>query len=122
LPGNVRHDCEPHRGESLALLGDLSLLFGILSLCLTLFACLVPLPWWVPLACNLSGLCLGVPAYALARGDLAKMRAGRMDPGGQLPTLRGHNSGLLGVALCGLCWVLCGGLLALTALVFRWMR
>src|SRR5262245_40727867 len=68
-PGFVRRDCDPHRGEPLALLGSVSLLFGVMSLCLCLPA-LIAVP-------------VGAAVWVTARRDLDKMRAGLMDPEGR---------------------------------------
>src|SRR5207247_1952487 len=67
-PGSVRRDCEPHRGPFLNLVGTVSLLCGICSLCT-----LLP---------GLIGLPLGLATWVMARNDFRKMEAGlmAMDP------------------------------------------
>jgi hypothetical protein len=68
-PGCFRHDCEPHRGQFLRLLGTVSAMCGLASLCLVLPG-LVGLP---------AGIIVGI----VARKDLAMMNAGLMDPRGK---------------------------------------
>ncbi len=68
LPGAVRRDCEPHRG-------DLLLRLSMLTLCLA--AAVIP---------ALLAWPLGVAVWVMARHDLALMRLGGMDPAGQADT------------------------------------
>jgi hypothetical protein len=99
-PGCFRRDCEPHRGDLLWWLGFASLFLGFLAL--------VPCCGWIP---GLVGIPLGLCSRYLAKGDLAKMRAGRMDPSGEGITasaLALSNNGL-GFSILGT--VLWGGLL-----------
>src|SRR3954463_4309373 len=75
LPGNFRLDCEPHRAGLLAALSGVNLLIGFLSL----------LPPCVPACASLGtllALLLGLTVWRLARNDLTRMRAGRVDPSG----------------------------------------
>src|SRR5437868_5323697 len=67
--GEVRRDCEPHRGPFLQLLGAVCMLLGALSLCL-----LLP---------SLAGFPLGLWVWRMARGDQEKMHVGLMDPDGR---------------------------------------
>jgi hypothetical protein len=69
LPGAVRRDCEPHRGQVLVGLGVVTVLLGLGS-CAVAPIGLVSLP-----------LALGV--WRAASADLARMDAGLMDPGGR---------------------------------------
>jgi hypothetical protein len=84
-PGEVRRDAEPHRGHVLVVLGAVSLWCGLLS-----FLLVVP---------SLLGLPLGVAVFVMARRDLGKMRAGRMDCRGVQTTAHGHNLGFAGVVI-----------------------
>jgi hypothetical protein len=70
--GNVRRDCEPHRGNWLKLLGTLALLLGFVA---GVFVCL-----------GVVSIPLGIVVWRLAARDLAEMRAGRMDPNGEKET------------------------------------
>jgi hypothetical protein len=80
-----RHDCEPHRGDFLWLLGTASLVCGVLS-------CFLLLP-------GLVGLPLGVATLAMARRDLGRMKAGRLDPTGRERTEWAQNNARVGVGL-----------------------
>jgi hypothetical protein len=88
--GLPRRDCEPHRGEVLYLLGNLSLICGLLSLCT-----LVP---------SLIGLPLGLVVAFLARRDLDEMSTGRMDPGGRDHTEMARIRSAYAIVLCLLSW------------------
>lgn len=78
----VRRDCEPHRGS-------LVLTFGIISV--------------VALAiCGPLGLPFGIMAWWMGSGDLAKMRAGTMDPEGEGSTQAGWVCGIIGTIIDGL--------------------
>jgi len=72
-PGAYRRDCEPHKGELLELLGSVSLMLGCIGF-ISLGATAV------------VGFPLGLLVLYLARGDLAKMKVGNMDPHGKLLT------------------------------------
>ncbi len=93
-PGQVRRDCEPHRGEFVLLLGGISLAFGVSALCSGLGG-LIALP-------------AGIAAVWLAWSDLARMDTGVMDPSGEAKTLRGLYHGLIGIALSLLCLMFWG--------------
>jgi hypothetical protein len=60
--GQVRRDCEPHRGPFLQVLGALGMALGWLGACLGL-----------P---GLAGLPLCIAVWAMARRDLKKMQSG----------------------------------------------
>jgi hypothetical protein len=66
-PGAVRRDCAPPRGNLLNLLRT------------TMMVCAVLSPLILPGAVSLV---LGAVVYRMARHDLARMRAGAMDPDG----------------------------------------
>ena len=72
LPGAVRRDCEPHRGE---LLRWLSRVTAFLAAAGVLF--IVPALFALP---------LGAAVWVMARHDLALMRLGGMDPAGEADT------------------------------------
>lgn len=76
-PGNPRRDCLPHRAVLLRQLGDVA--FGC---CLLSAVLIVPALISVP---------LGIAVWIMAGQDLAKMRAGTMDPQGQTDTERARK-------------------------------
>ena len=51
-------------------------------------------------ALALPGVCLGGLAWWLARKDLARMRRGLVDPGGERRTRDAGRSGAVGALLC----------------------
>jgi hypothetical protein len=67
-PGAFRRDCAPHRGHLVQLLTRVCAVVGLASCS--------PFP-------ALLGLPLGLLLARLCRGDLARMDAGTMDPGGR---------------------------------------
>jgi len=67
-PGAVRRDCEPHRGDVLLLLGQLSYVLAFAS-CFGGIAAVAALP-------------LAVVVSMLAARDLMEMRQRHMDPAG----------------------------------------
>jgi hypothetical protein len=73
-PGAVRRDREPDRSSPLQLFGLAAMGLGALGVLL--------------LPAAPVGLCLGLVVHALARRDLARMRAGLMDPAGRPGTER----------------------------------
>src|SRR5262245_38433775 len=75
--GNVRRDCEPHRGNWLNLFATLALLLGAVAGACIYFG-VVSVPF-------------GIVVWRLASRDLAKMRAGRMDPNGEKQTRDARN-------------------------------
>jgi hypothetical protein len=115
IPGNFRLDCEPHRGFLLRWLANIAFLcaLGAWGFFLTtpLFYLGRKLGYatssFVVLGCA-AGI-LGLAAWLLARRDLARIRAGCMDPTGegevQFARTRGCVSFLLSLSLglpCGL--------------------
>lgn len=86
-PGAVRRDREPHRG------GRLLTLARVGSLC----AMATPV-LFVP---GVVGVGLGVTVWLLARADLAKMRAGLMDPDGRKLAERARLHGVVASAFAG---------------------
>ena len=102
-PGCFRMDCEPHRGTLLWWLGWASLIFGILA----------PLPWS---GCGLGlfGIPLGLCRRHMAKADLAKMRAGLMDPHGEAVTKSAESLGTGGL-VCGVIGTVVWGALYLIA-------
>ncbi|HEY7311705.1 MAG TPA: hypothetical protein VH643_20250 [Gemmataceae bacterium] len=102
-PGCFRRDCEPHRGNLLASLACAGLTLG----CLALY----------PLYGLVFGL-LGIPVSLcnryLAKADLAKMQAGRMNPYGEGVTASAKNMSTLGLAFSIAGTVVWGGLLLLS--------
>jgi hypothetical protein len=86
--GELRRDCEPHRGSMIFALGMFSLV-GI---------------GFPPL-----GLTLGLVAWFMAHGDLRQMRQLTMDPAGESSTRSGMIWGIVSVALSLLAIAGCGG-------------
>jgi hypothetical protein len=104
--GCTRRDCEPHRGDLLLPLGNVSMVCGMLSLATGLPA-LIALP-------------LGFVVIGMAKNDLARIDAGLMDPDGREPVIvaairAGHGArfGLLGCLTAP--WV------CFVVLVFYWL-
>jgi hypothetical protein len=84
-PGAVRRDVAPHRGNWLLLLGRTALAAGGLALCLAVPA-LVALP-------------LGAAVWILGQRDLARMRAGILDPTGRADVQRAMDLAITGALL-----------------------
>jgi hypothetical protein len=84
-PGAVRRDVAPHRANLVAVLGQCSLAFGLLSF---LFG--------FPL---LVGLPLSLVTVILAGRDLERMAVGAMDPQGRETTERARRRGEHGLFL-----------------------
>jgi hypothetical protein len=96
-PGAVRRDCEPHRGPALLLAARAGLGLAAVSAAVNVGAVLLlgvsprdPLA----AAAGAAGLTLTATAWAwgaavwrAAAGDLALMRAGRVDPAGRAQAL-----------------------------------
>ena len=80
LSGGFRLDQESHRGRFLESLGDKSLLAGVISINP------LALPVFGPLALGLA-----VAVLAMARRDLALMRLGYLDRGGEEATRRARR-------------------------------
>jgi hypothetical protein len=88
----VRRDCEPHRSGLILTLGIVSIVCGALGI--ALFCC-VPLP----ILFVAAGFGCGIPAWVMGHRDLAKMRAGVMDPRGQGTAYGGRVCGIIGTIL-----------------------
>ncbi len=82
----VRRDYEPHRGNLIVSLGNVSMILGGLSLCMLGFGATVSVP-------------LGVLAWVMANRDLELMRQGRMDPRGKAQTETGRTGAIAGIIL-----------------------
>jgi hypothetical protein len=89
--GCARRDCEPHRGDLLLLLGDVSMACGMLALGTVLPA--------------LVGLPLGIAVIVMAKKDLARMDAGLMDPDGREPATVASIRAAHGARFSLLCWL-----------------
>jgi hypothetical protein len=83
-----RRDYEPHRGSLILSLGNISMIFGGLTLCTFGIGAILSVP-------------LGILAWLMANHDLERMREGLMDPRGKLPTQGGRTAAVVG-ALLGL--------------------
>lgn len=94
---SVRRACNPHRGKLLWSLGMAGMALGGLSIA------------FFPLAL-LAGP-LSLTAWCLARLDLARIRAGFMDPNGERLTYEACNDGSAGMILTCAGLVLWGGML-----------
>jgi hypothetical protein len=84
-PGAVRRDVAPHRGNWLLLLARTALAFGALALCLAVPA--------------LVGLPVGAAVWVLGQRDLARMRAGTLDPSGRGDVQRAMDLAIVGALL-----------------------
>jgi hypothetical protein len=85
LPGGVRRDCAPHRGNWLMLLAVVSMVCTSLSF---LFA--------VP---GLVGFFFGLLTAALAERDLSRMATGSMDPQGKGQATNARRLALMAMSL-----------------------
>jgi ABC-type branched-subunit amino acid transport system permease subunit len=99
LPGNFRLDCEPHHGALWRWLANLALVF-----CLGSWAAFLNSPLFClkgdPTAAvtaafglAIAAAALGLPAWLLARRELARMHAGVVDPSGQWETKFARDRG-----------------------------
>jgi hypothetical protein len=95
--GEVRRDCEPHRGQLLQLLGAVCMVLGVLSVC-------VLLP-------SLAGFPLGLSVWVMARRDQERMHVGVMDPEGKEAAEVARKWAVNGIVLCVLSWCIWGFLL-----------
>jgi hypothetical protein len=102
-PGSVRRDCEPHRGRLLLQLADTAVMFGGMAF-------LFP-----PAA--LLGLALGSWTLALTGNDRERMRAGRMDPGGDEEAARAASAAQVAMTLSAGSFAMWATLLAVLCLV-----
>jgi hypothetical protein len=102
LPGKMRRDAEPHRGQLLLRLANAA------RVC----CWLTPLLWFP----GMIGMALGIIVTLLASRDLATMGAGMRDREGRLDAEQARAFGLravlLGLAALLLCAVPCWGLLS----------
>jgi hypothetical protein len=85
----VRRDCEPHRSSTILVLGIISILCSAL----------VPCCGAIGLVSFIIGLSVGIPGWVMGSRDLAKMRAGEMDPRGERATRNGRTCAIIGVVL-----------------------
>lgn len=106
-PDYFRLDCAPHRGRLLWWLGFVSLSLGLLAL--------VPCCGWLP---GLVGIPLGLCSRYMAKRDLARMGAGRMDLAGEGITATALSFSSNGLWFSILGTVFWGGLI----LLFRWLE
>jgi hypothetical protein len=100
-PGELRRDCEPHRGVLIRLLGISSLLcfpLALLGPCFwKIYAGNIPaLPFGL---FGVAGLVLGRTSWCIASADLRKMFAGVMDREGMIATTEGKRFAIMGVLL-----------------------
>lgn len=96
-----RRDTEPHRGTIILVLGIISL---------------VCLPTACLMVTNLIGVVLGVIGWWMGQVDLAKMKAGSMDPEGHGMTQGGWICSILGTVLNLLIVLSCGAWMIFVAL------
>jgi hypothetical protein len=104
-PGAIRYDCPLHRGDLLLFLGKFCLFFGIVSFLLP------PVAIFALLGGGIVG--------QLAINDLYRIRAGEMDPGGDVPVRKAKKIAELGIILGGIGAVFWPGLLMIFAVVIR---
>jgi hypothetical protein len=93
--GEVRRDCEPHRGGLVLTLGIMSIVLGAVGIP---FVCC----WGFGALSAAVGLGLGIPAWIMGHRDLAMMREGVKDPVGQGSTNGGFICGIIGTCLSAL--------------------
>ena len=103
-PGAVRRDYEPHRGRWFVALAwgnvlVLALIAGGLGLAVAAVPAARPVVGAVPLLVGVLPLPLGVLTWALAARDLARIRAGVMDPAGAVQTNAARQLGLAAMAI-----------------------
>lgn len=117
-----RRDQAPHRGGMLQLL-------GIASVVLALLACLLlAVPWAfgnlfatrgylvgfvLGPAAWLVGIGAGAGAWAMGASDLARIKDGSMDSGGESSTQAGYTCGIIGACANLFLMLSCGGILGL---------
>jgi hypothetical protein len=93
-PGAVRRDCEPGRGGWLLLLSGAALACSFSAICLAVPA--------------LVGLPLGVAVWSMAGHDLARMRAGLLDPAGRAAAEEARGQAFVAVVMALTCLVVHG--------------
>jgi hypothetical protein len=93
-PGGVRRDCLPHRVELLQLLENIAKSCCLLSACLFVSA--------------LISLTVGIAVWVMASQDLARMRAGMMDPEGEKATVNVRETAITLTMLSIFFPLLCG--------------
>jgi hypothetical protein len=103
-PGALRRDYEPHRGRLFVALAwgnvfVLALFAGVLGLAVAAVPAARPLVGAVPLLVGVLPFPLGVLTWALAARDLARIRAGFMDPAGSVQTNAARQLGLAAMAI-----------------------
>jgi hypothetical protein len=107
LPGNVRRDCAPHRGELLLLLGRIAEVFSIFFLC--------------GIQNAMIGLVLGTTVWFWVRHDLRLIQKGLMDPAGQ-PLLERARRRSVWAIRCALLYLIILAALWLTLLVIHLLQ
>jgi hypothetical protein len=117
-PGHFRLDCEPHHGTVLlwmAIPGMIAGGTGVYFLVTVLYAALIHRVTpatvlaepetaeqaLVLLVATVVGMVLGHAAWVLSRRDLAAMKAGLVDPRGQLATVEARRFALVGLVSSG---------------------
>lgn len=103
----VRRDCEPHRGSMILVLGIVSIPLAMVGMCCGFCS------YGIGGLASVVGLGLAIPGWVMGRHDLARMRAGEMDPEGESQTQSGMICAIIGTVLNAL-----GVLLSLAMLVF----
>jgi hypothetical protein len=87
--GEVRRDCDPHRGGVVLTLGIAGLVLAVPTFCCPVVA--------------LAGVGMSVAAWILGHGDLRRMRRGVVDPDGRGSTQAGMICGIIGTIIGVLC-------------------
>lgn len=105
-PDAVRRDCEPHRGELLAKLGNITLYCGAISI-VSCMPALVAMP-------------LGLTVWVTARTDLKRMQRGLVDPAGRELTEAAQCEAQLGICLSATPLALLGLLMYLVLSMPPW--
>jgi predicted Zn finger-like uncharacterized protein len=100
----MRRDMQSHRGVLILVLGIISIISSPIPLCCGLFG--------IPF--SVISVALGLTAWIMGQGDLAKMNRHAMDPEGRGLTQGGWICGIIGTVLGGL------GLLCLVLALVIW--
>ncbi|MFQ3593562.1 MAG: hypothetical protein SNJ82_10320, partial [Gemmataceae bacterium] len=101
-PRYRRRDWEPHRGDTITIMGIFSLVMGLANFGLCI--CCFPIP--IPIVGGPLGIVLGIVGWWMASVDLGKMRRNEMDPAGESSTRSGCICVILGTVVNGLSMLL----------------
>ena len=108
--GEVRRDCEPHRGGLVLTIGITSIVLGVVGI--PFFCC-----WGLGAIPAALGVALGIPAWVMGHRDLAMMREGVRDPAGRGSTQGGWICGIIGTCLSAAVVLVCVAMLIFMVIV-----